>query len=326
MPPTLANLTWVMPAEGSGLLTIAFGPLRNFPGGLLFLPRIRAKSTAKFTMERGAAVNSITRPKIKADSIYKSYEVEGRREPVLAGINLTVGPGEFVSMIGPSGCGKSTLLNIIAGLDQPDAGTVELDEEWNGNRPKNRLGRIGYMQQKDLLLPWRTVLDNAALGLELQGMPRRRARRRALEMTGLFGLKGFENQYPFTLSGGMRQRAAFLRTMMLDQAVLLLDEPFGALDALTRVQMQEWLMDLWGALGKTIILITHDVDEAVLLSDRVYVLTARPGRTKTIMDVNLPRPRSYQLITEPPFTQLKGELLASLREDSSQVGDHYGSR
>ena len=136
MPPTLANLTWVMPAEGSGLLTIAFGPLRNFPGGLLFLPRIRAKSTAKFTMERGAAVNSITRPKIKADSIYKSYEVEGRREPVLAGINLTVGPGEFVSMIGPSGCGKSTLLNIIAGLDQPDAGTVDWTRSGTGTGPE----------------------------------------------------------------------------------------------------------------------------------------------------------------------------------------------
>ena len=239
----------------------------------------------------------------------------------MAGISLAVNPGEFVSIIGPSGCGKSTLLNIIAGLDQPDTGTVELDEELDGKLTDDRLGRIGYMQQKDLLLPWRTVLDNAALGLELQGMPRRQARRRALELTELFGLKGFENQYPFALSGGMRQRAAFLRTMMLDQGVMLLDEPFGALDALTRVQMQEWLMDLWGNLRKTIILITHDVDEAILLSDRVYVLTARPGRTKMIVDVALPRPRSYQLITEPPFTQLKGELLASLREESSHLGD-----
>ena len=271
-------------------------------------------------MERDTTVNSITRPKIRADSIYKSYTVAGRREPVLAGISLTVGQGEFVSIIGPSGSGKSTLLNIIAGLDQPDTGTVELDEELDGSRASGRLGRIGYMQQKDLLLPWRTVLDNAALGLEIQGIPRREARRRTLEMTELFGLKGFEYQYPFALSGGMRQRAAFLRTMMLDQGVMLLDEPFGALDALTRVQMQEWLMDLWSTLGKTIILITHDVDEAILLSDRVYVLTARPGRTKMIMDVALPRPRSYQLVTELPFTQLKGELLASLREEPSHLG------
>ena len=272
-------------------------------------------------MAQGATVKSIRKPKIRADSIYKSYAVDGRREPVLAGVSLTVNPGEFVSIIGPSGCGKSTLLNIIAGLDQPDAGTVELDEELDGRPVSDRLGRIGYMQQKDLLLPWRTVLDNAALGLELQGIPRRQARRRALELTELFGLKGFEYQYPFALSGGMRQRAAFLRTMMLDQGVMLLDEPFGALDALTRIQMQEWLMDLWRNLRKTIILITHDVDEAILLSDRVYVLTARPGRTKMIIDVDLPRPRSYQLVTELPFTQLKGELLTSLREESTPLGD-----
>ena len=272
-------------------------------------------------MERKPIIKSEVRSKIRADSISKSYPVDGHQEPVLNSISLTVNSGEFVSIIGPSGCGKSTLLNIIAGLDQPDAGTVQLDEELGQDRSSDRLGRIGYMQQKDLLLPWRTVLDNAVLGLELQGVPRRQARQRALELTELFGLKGFEYQYPFALSGGMRQRAAFLRTMMLDQGVMLLDEPFGALDALTRVQMQEWLMDLWGNLRKTIILITHDVDEAILLSDRVYVLTARPGRTKMIMDVDLPRPRSYQLITEQPFTQLKGQLLASLREESSHLGD-----
>ncbi len=272
-------------------------------------------------MERKPIIKSEVRSKIRADSISKSYAVDGHQEPVLDSISLAVNSGEFVSIIGPSGCGKSTLLNIIAGLDQPDAGTVQLDEELDQNPTSDRLGRIGYMQQKDLLLPWRTVLDNAVLGLELQGVPRRQARQRALELTELFGLKGFEYQYPFALSGGMRQRAAFLRTMMLDQGVMLLDEPFGALDALTRVQMQEWLMDLWGNLRKTIILITHDVDEAILLSDRVYVLTARPGRTKMIMDVDLPRPRSYQLITEQPFTQLKGQLLASLREESSHLGD-----
>ena len=256
-------------------------------------------------------------PKVRTDSIYKSYTVDGRVEPVLAGVNLTVSPGQFVSIIGPSGCGKSTLLNIIAGLDQPDSGAVELD----GHVANQRLGRIGYMQQKDLLLPWRSVLDNAILGLELQGTPRGQARRMALELTGLFGLKGFENQYPFTLSGGMRQRAAFLRTMLLGQDLVLLDEPFGALDALTRVQMQEWLLELWDSLGKTIILITHDVDEAILLSQRIYVLTARPGRIKTVMDVELPFPRSYRLITEPSFTCVKAELLASLREESTQLGE-----
>jgi ABC-type nitrate/sulfonate/bicarbonate transport system ATPase subunit len=264
---------------------------------------------------------------MRADSIYKSYAVDDRREPVLAGVSLTVGPGEFVSIIGPSGCGKSTLLNIIAGLDQPDAGTVELDEQLDGRPVSDRLGRIGYMQQKDLLLPWRTVLDNAALGLELQGVPRRQARRRVLEMTGLFGLTGFEYQYPFTLSGGMRQRAAFLRTMMLDRGVMLLDEPFGALDALTRVQMQEWLMDLWATLDKTIILITHDVDEAILLSDRVYVLTSRPAQITMVLDVGLPRPRDFRQVTQPEFVNLKARLLMLLHDESSKQDSlHSGTR
>ncbi len=264
-------------------------------------------------MQRGAS----GRPKIKADSIYKSFLVDGRLERVLDGVSVEAGLGEFVSIIGPSGCGKSTFLNIVAGLDAPDAGAVELDEQSAGQADGNRLGRIGYMHQKDLLLPWRTVLDNAALGLELQGVPRREARRRTLEMTGVFGLQGFENQYPFALSGGMRQRAAFLRTMLLDQRVVLLDEPFGALDALTRVQMQEWLMDLWSTLEKTIILITHDVDEAVLMSDRVYVLSQRPARVRMVVDVGLSRPRTYQSITQETFIGLKAQLLAALWEEAS---------
>ena len=253
-------------------------------------------------------------PKIRVESISKSFVVEGRAQPVLDGITFNVDDGEFVSIIGPSGCGKSTLLNIIAGLDTPDAGMVAVE----GQPAGQRLGRIGYMQQKDLLLPWRTVLDNAILGLELQGVPRRQARRRALELTEDFGLKGFESQYPFVLSGGMRQRAAFLRTILLNQDVILLDEPFGALDALTRVQMQEWLLELWESLGKTIVLITHDVDEAILLSDRVYVLTARPGRITMAMEIDLPRPRDYQQVTGPEFAALKARLLQPLREENSE--------
>ena len=255
-----------------------------------------------------------TSPKIRVQSISKSFIVEGRAHLVLDGISFSVYDGEFVSIIGPSGCGKSTLLNIIAGLDTPDTGAVLVEDEPAGQR----LGHIGYMQQKDLLLPWRTVLDNAILGLELQGVPRRRARRMALELTEDFGLKGFESQYPFVLSGGMRQRAAFLRTILLNQDVILLDEPFGALDALTRVQMQEWLLDLWESLGKTIVLITHDVDEAILLSDRVYVLTARPGRITMDVEVDLPRPRDYKQVTEPEFALLKARLLEPLREESSR--------
>ena len=187
-----------------------------------------------------------------------------------------------------------------------------------GDATSVRLGSIGYMQQKDLLMPWRSVLDNTILGLELHGLTKKEARQRALDLVETFGLKGFERQYPFALSGGMRQRAAFLRTMLLDQDVILLDEPFGALDALTRVQMQEWLLELWESLRKTIILITHDVDEAILLSDRVYVLTARPGRVKMVLDIGLPRPRSYQSVTTSAFMELKSMLLATLHEESSR--------
>jgi ABC-type nitrate/sulfonate/bicarbonate transport system ATPase subunit len=262
-------------------------------------------------MNNGIEDNS----KIRLDSIRKSFHVDGRSELVLDSVSLTVAPSEFVSIIGPSGCGKSTLLNIIAGLAQPDLGIILLD----GDTSHRRLGRVGYMQQKDLLLPWRTILENAMLGLELQGMSRRLARVRAEDLTEIFGLKGFENQYPFALSGGMRQRAAFLRTMLLDQEIVLLDEPFGALDALTRVQMQEWLLDLWRSLGKTIIMITHDVDEALLLSDRVYVFTSRPGMVKMVIDVNVTRPKNYYSTTEVAYYRLRAELLSVLRDESPQV-------
>lgn len=248
--------------------------------------------------------------KIRVESVSKSFYVDGRRQLVLDDIKLTVGEGEFVSIIGPSGCGKSTLLNIVTGLDSADSGTTSVE----GTQGSSSLGQVGYMQQKDLLLPWRTVLDNTILGLELAGVPKRQARSRALELTETFGLDGFEGQYPYALSGGMRQRAAFLRTMLMDQEVILLDEPFGALDALTRVQMQEWLLQLWDSLRKTIVLITHDMDEAILLSDRVYVLTPRPGRIATILEVDLPRPRSYEQVTEPAFSRLKSRLLKHLRE------------
>jgi len=261
---------------------------------------------------------SATPPKIELASIYKSFDVNGSPESVLEDVNLVAGAGEFVSVIGPSGCGKSTLLNIIAGLEDADAGSVMLDGDLHGQRLGQRLGQIGYMQQKDLLLPWRSVLDNTIMGLELNGSSRKDARSRALELMETFGLKGFERQYPFALSGGMRQRAAFMRTMLLDQEVILLDEPFGALDALTRVQMQEWLMELWGSMKKTIVLITHDVDEALLLSDRVYVLTARPARVKLVLDVGLGRPRNYQAVTTPEFVELKAQLLATLYEENSR--------
>jgi len=261
------------------------------------------------------STDTAVRPKIRTESVHKSYLIDGVRQEVLAGIDLTVNEGEFVSIIGPSGCGKSTLLNIIAGLDLPDTGLVEL-----ADAPDGRLGQTGYMQQKDLLLPWRSVLDNTILGLELRGVPRKQAREQALEFTEEFGLKGFEHQYPYALSGGMRQRAAFLRTMLLDQDVILLDEPFGALDALTRVQMQEWLLQIWESMNKTIVLITHDVDEALLLSDRVYLMTARPGRATLTLEVDLPRPRNYEIVTTREFSDLKAQLMGPLRSQIQATG------
>ncbi|MBI2170812.1 MAG: ABC transporter ATP-binding protein [Chloroflexi bacterium] len=250
--------------------------------------------------------------KVALQGIRKEFAYKGRRLPVLDSVGFDVQEGEFVSIIGPSGCGKSTLLNIIAGLEEPTEGSLWL----NGNLAHRPLGQVGYMHQKDLLLPWRSVLDNAALGLEVQGVPRAQARARALALTERFGLKGFEREYPFALSGGMRQRAAFLRSVLTGKDILLLDEPFGALDALTRAQMQEWLLELWSAFKKTILLVTHDVEEALFLSDRVHVFTARPGRISLTMEVGLPRPRNHDLVTREPFISYKAQLLTAIRQES----------
>lgn len=256
-----------------------------------------------------AASEVLNKVKVQVEGVSKHLVQPGRQLSVLQDVHLYADAGEFVSIIGPSGCGKSTLLNIIAGLDQPSSGTISL----NGRRTEHRLGMVGYMQQKDLLLPWRTVLENVILGLELQGMARRVARRRALGFMEQFGLQGFEHVYPYALSGGMRQRAAFLRTMLPEQEVFLLDEPFGALDALSRAQIHEWLLGLWEALHKTIVLVTHDVDEAIFLSDRVYVMTARPGRIQLVQPIDLPRPRRLEIVTAADFVRLKARLLAALR-------------
>lgn len=171
------------------------------------------------------------------------------------------------------------------------------------------------MLQKELLLPWRSVLDNAILGLELKGVSKSKARQKALELTETFGLKGFEKQYPFTLSGGMRQRTAFLRIMLLSQDIMLLDEPFGALDALTRMQMREWLLKLWEKFHSTIVLVTHDVDEAILLSNRVYVLTARPAQCALTVDINLPGHRSQKMIALPSFMRIKEQIFTCLYKE-----------
>jgi len=242
--------------------------------------------------------------------VTKRFRVDGRVVVALRDINLVARSGEFVTIIGPSGCGKSTLFNMICGLMEPDEGEIWLANAENGTR----LGAVGYMLQKDLLLPWRTVLDNVILGLELAGVSRSEARQRAEELLPLFGLEGFERSYPATLSGGMRQRAALLRTFLCDKEVMLLDEPFGALDALTRVTLQDWLLAIWNRFRKTILFVTHDVEEAVYLSDRVYIMTPRPGRIEKELHISLPRPRDRRMVTSGAFTRLKKQLFTALEE------------
>ena len=253
-----------------------------------------------------------TEQAISVEGLTKDFLSRGNRLPVLNQIDLHADHGEFVTIVGPSGCGKSTLLNIMAGLDTQTSGTVLLQ----GEVLDDRLGRVGYMHQKDLLLPWRNVIDNAVLGLEVLGSGGARAKEKAQSLMDLFGLAGFENEYPHSLSGGMRQRAAFLRTVLTDQDVFLLDEPFGALDALSRSKMQEWLLGLWESMNKTIVLVTHDVDEAIFLSDRVYVMSPRPGSISLVESVDLPRPRRFEMVTGSDFVALKKRLLDSIREEA----------
>lgn len=233
---------------------------------------------------------------------------------VLAGVSLHAGPGELVTVIGPSGCGKSTLFNVLAGLLPADEGKVLVDGlAADGST-------FGYMPQKDLLFPWRTVLDNAALGLEVAGMRRRAARERARALFTPFGLAGYESARPCELSGGMRQRAALLRTVVQGREVLLLDEPFGALDSLTRTGMQEWLEGMRARWGWTVLLITHDIREAVFLSDRVVVLGPRPARVRRVVEINLPRPRTVAMLATPRAAELEAQLLAVLREPAPRLG------
>jgi ABC-type nitrate/sulfonate/bicarbonate transport system ATPase subunit len=255
--------------------------------------------------------------KLSLEDVSMSFKTPSGVFQALAPVSLTILQGRFVSLIGPSGCGKSTLFNVIAGLLEPSGGRVVID----GADATGTIGRVGYMLQKDLLLPWRTVLDNVILGMEIQGVPLQAARDRALPLLRRYGLAGFEHLYPSALSGGMRQRAALLRTLMFDTDVILLDEPFGALDAQTKLQMQEWLLQLWSDFGKTVIFVTHDVEEAIFLSDEVHVMGTRPGRLIETIAVPLPRPRLRSCTTGVEFAAMKERCLDLLHSQPAAFDD-----
>jgi ABC-type nitrate/sulfonate/bicarbonate transport system ATPase subunit len=225
-------------------------------------------------------------------------------------IDLDVEPGEVVGIVGPSGCGKTTLLELVAGLRPARAGTISVAGH---TEPGERLSRCAYMPQRDLLLPWLSAVDNASLALRIGGLPRTRARAQAAEHFERLGLEGFEDSRPDQLSGGMRQRVAFLRTLMAGRPVLLLDEPFASLDAITRAEMQSWLAEVLGPDRHTVLLVTHDVEEALYLSDSVLVLSSRPARVVDRIEVNGPRAADRAAaVTSPAFAQLRQRALRAL--------------
>jgi len=251
------------------------------------------------------------RHKVEVQGVSKLFRRGGKEIVAMQETNLFIEEGRFASIIGPSGCGKSTLFNVIAGLMPPSTGRVMAD----GQNIVGKTGYVGYMLQKDMLLPWRTILDNIILGMEIRGIPRKEAVDRAMPLMEKYGLKGFEHHYPKELSGGMRQRSALLRTLLYDRDIILLDEPFGALDAQTRLTMQNWLLQIWEDFRKTVLFVTHDIDEAIYLSDDIYVFTARPGKIKAKVEVTMDRPRTHQDMTTSRFSELKHHLLDLLSEE-----------
>ncbi|MEK4576895.1 ABC transporter ATP-binding protein [Bacillus sp. FSL R12-0074] len=226
-------------------------------------------------------------------------------KPIINELNASIQDKEFVSIIGPSGCGKSTLFRLITGLEEASTGQIELTE--------TKSHSVGYMPQKDMLLPWRTIIENAALPLECQGVQKKEAQVKAKELLHKLGLQGYEKKYPKDLSGGMRQRVSFIRTLLTGGEILLLDEPFSALDALTKASLQEWLFEQWKEWEKTILFITHDVEEALFLSNRILVVENQPIATLTERIVPLDRNRTRKDLYMPEVLALKEELLSMLQ-------------
>jgi NitT/TauT family transport system ATP-binding protein len=263
-------------------------------------------------------------PLLSVEGVSKEFQVRGKRIVALESITLALEQGEFITVVGPSGCGKSTLLNLIVGLLGPSAGRILLrGRPIDGVNPD-----IGYVTQKDNLLPWRTLAQNVEIALEIRGVEPKERRRRAGDLIEQVGLGGFEGHYPHELSGGMRQRANIIRTLIYEPQLILMDEPFGPLDAQTRIVLQDQLLRLWTAARKTIVFITHDLVEAIALADRVVMLTSRPGRVKCITTVPIPRPRDvYQIHESPAFRTTHETLWKELRPEVTLAeGSKGGNR
>lgn len=264
--------------------------------------------------ERNVQARQNARPKISFAGVNKSYGSQGARIAstlALADFDLQIAPEEIVSIVGPTGCGKSTSLNLLAGFEQPSAGVVSVDGQAVAGPGPNR----GVVFQQPSLFPWLSVLSNVVLGIKCRGVPREEYEPRALRLLGEVGLKGFERHYPYQLSGGMQQRVQIARALINEPDILLMDEPFGALDYQTRLLMQKLLLRLWERFRPTILFITHDVGEAIFISDRVIAMTRRPGRVKREVRVHAPKPRGYEFLGSPEFTALERDLVVAVQSE-----------
>jgi NitT/TauT family transport system ATP-binding protein len=253
--------------------------------------------------------------KIDIDRLYIRLGEGKKSFEALQDVSISIKPGEFVCVLGPSGCGKSTLLGALAGHLQPSAGTIRVDDEPVAGPHPDR----GLVFQQHTLFPWKRAIDNVAFGLKMKGVGRVERRTRSQELLSLVGLDGFEGSYPKQLSGGMQQRVEIARVLINHPRVMLMDEPFGALDAQTRLKMQELLLDVWSRIKTTILFITHDIDEALFLADRILVMSPRPGRIIEEIPLFFPRPRGPELVTSPEFTALKRHCLALLHPESKVI-------
>lgn len=253
--------------------------------------------------------------KVKIENVVKKYNTRKGEMIALNGVNLDIKENEFICVVGPSGCGKSTLLNIIAGLHEPTSGRVLVDgKEVDGPGPER-----GVVFQQYALFPWLTVLKNVEFGLKLKGITGEQAEAEAMKYIKMVQLEQFVNSYPKELSGGMKQRVAIARAYAVNPAVLLMDEPFGALDAQTRTQLQTELLETWEKEQKTCFFITHDVDEAIILAQKVIIMSARPGRIKEIVDINIPYPRTQETKMTPEFLELKNHIWSQVYQEYLEV-------